>query len=329
MPGLKSPSTELDPIFPGAGACDESVTGRFNPLETSGADIDDDPPPPFKEFESPVHPRGANFGAGVNDRKGPSKQIAEDSRGEGADGGAGEEEPQIATGEGAIISENIGDVDDVGGQKANEGTIENTETTQDTGDHARGAESANREDDTPEKRQEKEQEKTEQGGEGNQGVIDDSQATREDDNLASGDTQVAGDEVQDIDSTLKSEPTPLTPVQKEAETHRNAFLLKEVARLEELRAQEKLDSSDEQGPSEIQARLSAVKARILRTIFADSPRYPPPVPEVPSPGKSPQELTSALTNTIVDLLLERQDAEPINVTVSSPTKKRQTVVEKH
>lgn len=326
MPGLKSPSTEPDPIFPSAGACDESATRRFNPLDTSGVDIDDDPPPPFKEFESPVHPRGANFGAGVNDRKGPGKQIAEGSRGEGADGGAGKEELQeIAIGEGAIIGENIGDVDDVGGQKADGGTIKNAETSQDAGDHARSADSANREDGAPENRQDKEQEKSEHGEEGNEGAVNDSQATREDVNFASGDTQVAGDEAQDIDSTLKPEPTPLTPVQKEAETHRNAFLLKEVARLEELRA---LNSSDKQGPSEIQARLSAVKARILRTIFADPPRCSPPVPEVSSSGKNPQELTSELTNTIVDLLLERQDAKPINVIVSSPTKKRQTAVEK-
>jgi len=149
------------------------------------------------------------------------------------------------------------------------------------------------------------------------------------------------------DSTLKPEPTPLTPAQKEAETHRNAFLLKEMARLEESCAQEKLDSSDEQDPSEIQGRLNAVKARISRIIFAgafmfhrsyivlpalftmnkDPPRSPPPVSQVLSTGKNSQELTSALTNTIVDLLLERQDAESIKVTVPY-TKNRQKVVEK-
>lgn len=325
MPGLKSPSTEPDSIFPGVGARDESATGGFNPLDTG--DIDDDPPPPFKEFESPVHPRRANFGAGVGDRRGPGEQVAEGSRGEGAKGVAEEKGLEVATGDAAVINKNVGDVDDMGGQGADEGTNENTETSQDVVDHARGADGPTRADGAREKRKDsQEQKKNEQDGEGNQGAVDDSQATCEDANLASGDTQVAGDETQDIDSALKPEPTPLTPAQKEAETHRSAFLLKEVARLEKSRAQETLDSSDEQGPSEIQARLSAVKARISRIIFADPPRRPP-MSEVPSSGKNAQELTSALTNTIVDLLLERQDAEPIKITVPY-TKAKQKAVEK-
>jgi hypothetical protein len=148
------------------------------------------------------------------------------------------------------------------------------------------------------------------------------------------------------DSAPKPEPTILTPTQKEAETHRHAFLLKEVARLEKSRTREKLDSPDDQGPSEFQARLSAVKARMTRIIFAgafmfhrsyivlpllmfftnkDPPKPPPPAFEVPSSGRNPQELTDALTSTIVDLLLERQDAGPIKVTVPYTTKKRANV----
>ncbi|KAG2113332.1 hypothetical protein BD769DRAFT_1490595 [Suillus cothurnatus] len=336
MPGLKSPSTEPDSIFPGVGARDESATGVFNPLETG--DNYDDPPPPFKEFESPVHPHGANFGAGADNRKGPGEQVAEGSRDEGAtaEGDAKREgQGEVAKGEGeeAITNTNIGDVDDVGGQDSGGGTKKTIETSQDVGDHTRGADSLDREDGAPKKwKDSQEQEKSEQDGEGNKGAVDDSQAACEDANPASGDTQIAGGETQNI----------------EAETHRNAFLLQEMARLEKLCAQEKLDSSDEQYSSEIQGRLNAVKARISRIIFAgafmfhrsytvllalftmnkDPPRRPPPVSEVSTAGKSAQELTSALTNTIVDLLLERQDAEPIKVIVSSATKVKQKNTEK-
>lgn len=330
-PMLTSPSTEPDSIFPGAGARNESTTGEFNPLDTG--DTYDDPPPPFKEFESPVHPRGANFGAGVDDRKGLGKQVAGGSGDEGAtaEGDAkGEGLDGVAKGEGevAITNTNIGDVDNMGGQGSGEGAKETIETSQDVGCHARGADIPNREDGAREKQKDsQEQEKSGQNGEDNRGVIDNNQATCEDANLASGDTQIAGDETQDIDSALKPEPTPLTPAQKEAETHRGTFLLKEVGRLEQSRTREKLDSSDEQGSSEIQARLSAVKARISRIIFADPPRRSPPMSEVPSSGKNAQELTSTLTNTIVDLLLERQDAEPIRITVPY-TKTKQKNVEK-
>lgn len=336
MPGLKSPSTEPDSIFPGAGACDRSqAAGQFDPLDTGGVDTYDDPPPPFKEFESPVHPRGANFGACVDDGKGAGEQVAEDLKSEGAKGGAEAERlVDVAIGgEGTIINKNIGDVDDVSGQDSGEGSKGTNRTSQDAGDHARGANSPIQEGAREKGKDSQEQEKSEQEregnrrAEGNQGAVDDSQATCEDANLAGGDTQVAGDDTQDTASTPKPEPTFLTPTQKEAETHRHAFLLKEVARLEESRAREYLDSPDDQGPSEILARLSAVKARMTRIIFADPPRRPPPASEVPSAGKSALDLTGAITNTIVDLLLERQDAGPIKVTVPY-TKTKQKAVEK-
>lgn len=150
------------------------------------------------------------------------------------------------------------------------------------------------------------------------------------------------------DSAPKPEPTVLTPTQKEAETHRHAFLLKEVTRLEELRTREKLDSPGDQGPSKIQDRLSAVKARMTRITFAgafmfhgsyivfpllifftnkDPPRRPPPTFEVPSAGKSLPDFTIALTDAIVDLLLERQDAGPIKVIVPY-TRTKKVPVEK-
>lgn len=198
MPGLKSPSTDPDPIVPDVGARNESTTGMFNPLDTSGVNIYDDPPPPFKEFESPVHPRGANFGAGIDNGKRSGEQITGGSQGQGAvaeppaaQGDAkGDEE-----GERAITNTNIGNVDDVGGQDSGEGTKENIQTSN-AGDHARGADSPNREEGAREKgKANQEQEKSEQDGERNQEAV--GQATCEDANLASGDTQVAGDDTQD------------------------------------------------------------------------------------------------------------------------------------
>lgn len=334
MPGLKSPSTEPDPIFPDVGARNESTTRVYNNLlDTSGADIYDDPPPPFKEFESPVHPRGANFGAGIDNGKRPGEQVTEGSKGQGAvtkppaaEGEAkGEEQDKVSKGEGeeAITNTNIGDADGVGGQDSGGDTKGNIETSN-AGDNARGADSPNREDCARENG--KDSQEREKSGQGNQGPVDDSQATCEVANLASGDTQVAGDDTQDTDSGPKPEPTRLTPAQEEAETHRHTFLLKEVARLEESRKREIMDSSDDQCPSEIQARLSAVKARISKIIFADPPKRPP-TSEINSSGKSAPELTSALTNAIIDLLLERQDAGPIKVAVSY-TKNKRAVVEK-
>lgn len=329
MPGLKSPATEPDPIFPGAGACDGSATGDFNVLDTSGVDIDNDPPPPFKEFASPVHLRGVNFGVGVDDGKGPGEQVAKGSRGEGAKGGAEEAGlEEVATGEGAIINQNIGDVNDVGGQKADEGTNENTETSQDTGDHTQGTGK-----NTPERVREKVENNQAQGtskqdgdgnqgaGEGIQGAGRDNRVTGEDTKFASGDTHIAGGNTEDADPSFKPEPTPLTEEQREAETNRVAFLLKEVDRLEASR--NKLKSSNVQGLSEIQARLDLITGRIAKTDFADAPKDPLPAPEVTaSLGKTPIVVIEELANMIVDLLIERQDADPIEVNVSSPSKNR-------
>lgn len=317
MPGLKSPSTDPDPIFPDVGARNESTTGVFNPLDTNGADIYD-PPPPFKEFESPVHPRGANFGAGIDDGKRTGEQVTGGSQGQGAvaeppaaQGDAkGEEE-----GEKAITNTNIGNVGDVGGQDSGEGTKENIQTSN-AGDHARVADSPNREEGAGEKgKDSQEQEKNEQDGEGNQGAV--GQATCEDANLASGDTQVAGDDTQD------TEPVRLTPAQEKAETYRNDFLRKEVTRLEESR--EKLGSSDAQDLSKIQARLSVIKERISKKVFADPPKYSSSTLKVPTAGKTVPEIRSDLTDAIVDFLLKRQDADPIEVPVLVSKNKHKTL----
>lgn len=198
MPGLKSPPTEPDSIFPGPGARSQAVE-QFDPLDTGVVDTYDDPPPPFKEFESPVHPRGANFGASVDDGKGAGEQVAEGLKSEGAKGGA-EAEGLVDVaigGEGTITNKNIGDVGDVSGHDSGEGGRGTNGTSQDAGDHARGAMGPIQEEGAQEKgKDSQEQEKSEQVREGNQGAIDESQATCGDANLASGDTQVAGDDNQ-------------------------------------------------------------------------------------------------------------------------------------
>ncbi|KAG1871277.1 hypothetical protein DFJ58DRAFT_494075 [Suillus subalutaceus] len=322
MPGLKSPSTEPDPIFPGEGARDESAIGEFNLLDTG--DVYDDPPPPFKEFESPVNPRAANFGAGVDDRKESGEQVAEGSRSEGAKGVAKEKGlEEVATGEGAVINQNV--ADDVGGQEADEGTNENTETSQNAGDHNQDTGK-----NTPERTREKVENGPEQGtnkqdGKGNQASIQGagrgSQVIGEDSKFASGDAHEAGGNTEDADPSLKPEPTPLTPEQSEAEANRVAFLLKQVTRLEASRT--KLKSSDVQGLSEIQARLDLIQGRITRTNFADAPKDPSPAPEVSAPPGKPSGVIEELANMIVNLLIDREDAGLIEVNVSFPSKSRQ------
>lgn len=59
----------------------------------------------------------------------------------------------------------------------------------------------------------------------------------------------------------------------------------------------------------------------------DPPDPLPLVPEFSSAGKNPTELLEELTNTIVDLLIKRQDAVPVQVRVTS-AKAKKTKVDK-
>jgi len=100
-------------------------------------------------------------------------------------------------------------------------------------------------------------------------------------------------------------PTPLTPDQKKAETRRVAFLRREVARLE---------ASKVRPPYE----MCVLEMRIARTIFADPPEHLPLASKL-STIKIDSEILDELKNMIVDLLIGRRDAEPINVTASCPS----------
>jgi hypothetical protein len=286
----------------------------FNPLDTSGVNMDDDPPPPFKEFESPVHPPGANFSGGVDDGKGPGEQVAEGSHGERADAElpAAEDRAEGEGQEGAVDGD---------------GTKDKIKASQDAGDRTQGTGK-----NTPERAREtvdnsREQGTRKQNGEGNQGAGEgiqgagkDSQATGKDTKFASEDTHVVGGNTEDADPSLRSEPTPLTQEQREVETNRVAFLLEQVARLEASR--NKLQSSDVQGLSEIQARLELILGRIRRTNFADPPKDPSPTPELSAPGKLNCGFMEELTNMIVDLLINRQDIGPFELNVFFPSKNK-------
>ena len=119
MPGLKSPSTEPDSIFGGAfggGAalfdsgtrCRAYASGDF---DTAEHDIDD-PPPPFKEFESPINVQGECLG--------------------GRQEGAAEED-----GQDVVTVENTGEVGDAGVQETGGGAQGGDETSQDAGEYTR------------------------------------------------------------------------------------------------------------------------------------------------------------------------------------------------
>ncbi|OAX37355.1 hypothetical protein K503DRAFT_771593 [Rhizopogon vinicolor AM-OR11-026] len=310
MPGLKSPSTEPDSIFAGPTRRPYG-SGDF---DTVGDDVDD-PPPPFKEFESPVNAQGD--GLGETGRKAAER-----------DG------PQV------VADENVGQVGDVGvqevgdGIQGGDGTRGGGETSQDAGEHTQspGNNAAELEENAREKlgdnqgqeKSKEEEMKDHQGaGQDTQGAENDSQAVGEVSQVADKGAPVAGEgaPVASGDTQVADPPTAtlLTPEQKEAETHRIAFLRKELARI----GRSKLGSEE----TNLQGRVDVLKERIAKTNFIDPPAHLPTVPELSASGKSGPETLAQLTDTIVDLLIGRQDAGPIQVSVSS-TKKKHKDVEK-
>jgi len=193
MPGLKSPSTEPDSIFGGgafgggAAPFDSARRRRaYAPGDFDTAEHDiDDPPPPFKEFESPVNVQGEGLG--------------------GRQEGTTEGDVQHL-----VTEENTGEVGDVGVQETGDGAQGGGETSQDAGEHTRspGENTAEVEEDAgqnlggvQEQEESKEEEtKSDQGADdGNQGAGNDSQDTGkaaavagEGASVTGGDTQVTG-----------------------------------------------------------------------------------------------------------------------------------------
>jgi len=192
MPGLESPSTELHSIF-GGGVFDggaapfDSTRHRAyasGDFDTAEHDIDD-PPPPFKEFESPVNVQWEGLGG----------------RQEGAAEGDGQH---------VVTDENTEEVGDVGVQETGGSAQGGGETSQDAGEHTQGPgeNTVEVEEDTGENLggvQEQEESKEEatksnQGaGDGHQGAENDSQDTGkaaevavEGASVTGGDTQVTG-----------------------------------------------------------------------------------------------------------------------------------------
>ena len=218
-----------------------------------------DPPPPFKEFESPVNVQGELGG-----------------RQEGAAEGDGQH---------VVTDENTGEVVDVGVQETGCGAQGGGETSQDAGEHTQspGENTAEVEEDAGqnmggvqehEESKEEETKSDEGAGDGHRGAENDSQDTGKAAEV--GDTQVTGiwpiyvtlnqtkasPPAPASDPTSESTPTVLTPEQTEAETHRAAFLNKAVSQLEASRL-----GSDEAELPEIEARVGVLKERITRTIF--------------------------------------------------------------
>ncbi|KAH0827994.1 hypothetical protein J3R83DRAFT_3637 [Lanmaoa asiatica] len=118
--------------------------------------------------------------------------------------------------------------------------------------------------------------------------------------------------------------TQLTEEQKAVEEKRLAFLLTRVQELEESRAdlQRKLDKMGdpksrpaktiESDLENMEKTLNAVKARMTKTKFFK----PPPntsIPEVALLNKSAPEAHSTLTSAVLDVLLARDDVEPMTI----------------
>ena len=138
----------------------------------------------------------------------------------------------------------------------------------------------------------------------------------------------------------KSTPMTLTPEQTEAEATRAAFLRETISQLEKSSLE-----AQEADLHKIQARVDLLKERIARTNFTgvfmihgrlsslvlvltpkkDPPDNPPLAFELSARGT----LTlTKLKEVLVDLLIERQDAGPIQVRVSYSSGNERKVVEK-
>ncbi|KAJ8589959.1 hypothetical protein M405DRAFT_186124 [Rhizopogon salebrosus TDB-379] len=252
MPGLKSPSTEPDSIF-GGPRLHAYASGNY---DTNEYDMDDVPPP---KYESPVNTQGE----GLGETSGRQEEVAEDGA------------QQVVTGD------NTGEAGGIDVQEAGDGTQGGGETSQGAGEHTQGGgqnttrllenaseKMGNNQEQEVNKPEEK---KVDQGGgDDNQGAVNDSQVTDnvtqvadepETTSVAGGHTEGA-DGHTEVNQSSKPEPTLRTPAQKEAEIHRTAFLRKEVTRLEASKL-----VSGEVGLPGIQARVDALKERIVRTNF--------------------------------------------------------------
>ena len=67
----------------------------------------------------------------------------------------------------------------------------------------------------------------------------------------------------------------------------------------------------------------SLSTSLILTSNKDPPEHLPHATKLSTAGKAASEILKELTNMIIDLLIARQDAEPINVT-ASPTMKPKT-----
>jgi hypothetical protein len=123
--------------------------------------------------------------------------------------------------------------------------------------------------------------------------------------------------------TQDEEPTVLTDEQKAAEEKRRAFLMTQVKELQDerdrlqavLTAKGKSSNATMKSKlEETEKTLSAVRARITKTIFSKSPENPPK-PEIDVVGKAPVEAQSTVVAAMINMLSERDDAGPMAIQV--------------
>ena len=350
-PLIASPSTVHDPIFGGA------TLRAYVPvdLDTTEYEIGDSPPP---EYESPMDAHGEGFG----EANGEASSVGAVTEG-GVNNGQGSTEGDRQK---VVEDENIGDVC-LGVQKAGEGeqgTSQGTgEYTQDVGENTTKLEEnaqVNLGDNQEQGMSKLDEVRSGEGADGDHQADNEVQTPEvvqvADDGalVVDRDTQVVGMSSTYIltlnrpkvsfpasaEDPKNSTPMTLTPEQIKAEATRTAFLREAISQLEESRPE-----AQEADLHKIQTRVDLLKERIARTNFTgvfmihgrlsslvlvltpkkDPPDNPPLAFELPACGT----LTlTKLKEVLVDLLIERQDAGPIQVRVSYSSSNERKVVQK-
>ncbi|KAF9227211.1 hypothetical protein BS17DRAFT_453407 [Gyrodon lividus] len=123
------------------------------------------------------------------------------------------------------------------------------------------------------------------------------------------------------------QPTELTEEQKAAEAKRQAFLMKYLTELEDIRErlQGELEATKDKTTKkntvkskleDTEKSLSGVKTRMSKKAFSEPPANPS-IPEISLAGKH-EDIQSTLQRGILDALLARDDAGPLIVRVDIP-----------
>ncbi|KAH7913251.1 hypothetical protein BJ138DRAFT_1146480 [Hygrophoropsis aurantiaca] len=124
-------------------------------------------------------------------------------------------------------------------------------------------------------------------------------------------------------------PTELTDEQRKAEEARVEFLKSHLQTLEAERNNVQENGSSEQ-VDEVQKKIEAVKQRMSKVHFSDAEEQP--MSEIAITGMDAQKAIAYISQTLVDLLLQRDDAGPVCVQATinkqKPLKKPHTETKK-